>query len=114
MPSIFERYVFDKDLAGFKIVEMTVVFHQKQHTEKFKWVGVLRNHKVAELLAQEKTKKRWCQAERILVLTDGRCAFITGENFARVKILDDVVVLQGLRKKKLQEFSLRDQKLLGM
>ncbi len=106
------KELIDKDLKGFKIVEMTEVYRMDNDGLKSSSLGFFKNPNMAMAFAGVQTDPSWHKTEQALVLTDGTVGYVIEEQNP-VKLFDDEAEALEIKKKAVAKLSPAERKLLG-
>lgn len=101
-----------KDLANFKIVEMTEVYRTDDDGRKSDSLGFFKDPTVAVAFAGAQTDANWHQTKPALMLTDGVVGYVIAQQDP-VKLFDDEAETLKIREKALTKLSPEERKLLG-
>lgn len=106
------KELIDKDLKGFKIVEMTEVYRLDDDGRKSSSLGFFKDPNTAAAFAGVQTDASWHKTGQALVLTDGTVGYVI-EDQKPVKLFDDEVEALEIKKKAVAKLSPAERKLLG-
>lgn len=105
------KKLVDKDLKGFRIIEMTEVYRVDDDGIKAKSIGVFRNPDIAQAFAGVQTDAAYHDTQKILVLTDGTVGYDITE-VKPVTIFSDESELVKVKGKALAKLSRAERRIL--
>jgi hypothetical protein len=106
------KELINKDLKGFKIIEMTEVYLVDDDGWKSSSLGFFKDPNTAAAFAGVQTDANWHKTEQALLLTDGTIGYVI-EDQNPVKLFDDEAEALKIKKKAVAKLSPVERKLLG-
>jgi hypothetical protein len=102
-----------KDLAGFKIVEMTEVYMVNTDGRKTSTLGFFRDKMIAKAFAGGQKDASYHETRFALILTDGTTGYRI-ESQEPVKLFDDEAEALEIKAKAAKKLSPEERSLLGI
>jgi hypothetical protein len=107
------KKLINKDLKGFRTIEMTEVYRVDNDGRKSESIGVFKNPDVAQAFAGVQTGADWHHTKKILVLTDGTVGYNITE-VEPVTIFSDESELVKVKEKALAKLSPAERRILKL
>lgn len=101
-----------KDLAGFKIVQMSEVYEVDVDGRKVRPRGLFKDSSLADVFIGLDSDGSWLRAKPALVLTDGIVAYPI-EDQESVNILDDESGMKSLTERIRAKLSPAERRMIG-
>ena len=107
------KELVEKDLKGFRVLEMTEVFKVDEDGRKRDSLGFFKDQNTAVAFAGIQTDSNWHKTAQAFVLTNGIIGYVIEKKEA-VKIFDDKTEALKIKRKAIAKLSLPERRLLKL
>ena len=102
-----------RDLTDFQVIEITEVYKVNEDGRRIVSLGFFKKAHIAKAFASNRVDANFHKVESVIVLTNGKVAFVLDQQ-RPVKIFDDEEEVLKLREKIVAKLSIDERRLLGI